>query len=280
MKNLIGIDIGGTKISYHLLNERLKIIDSKIYKTDDIGGGSLKLLDYLITTIKKEDKKNIKKIGISINAAVQDNTILKSSVLGVENFPIGNYVKTKTKINARIENDVIAQCIAEYKFGYGKRYKNFAMLNIGTGTRVCYCQNGTIVNGYRNMAGEVSQTKIYSPELKKYFILDEFISGRGIRNIYRELSAKDKTAEDIFKSKDAYSQKTIDIFKNYLNLLFEHIAYFYNPHALILTGSIFNSSGVFLPEAINKFYKSNFDFFRFKVLKSKLKYGNILGVLA
>lgn len=279
MRHLIGIDIGGTKVAFYVLSERLSLLKYKKLDTNKMKFGSIKLIDNLISIIKQENINNIKKVGISINAAVYNNMILKSSVLGVENFPLADYIKSRIHVPVEIENDVVAFTKAEAKLGYGKRYKCFAVLNIGTGTRICLFQNGNLVKGYRNMAGEISQLKVYSKEFNKYFILDNFISGRGISNIYKELTGRKKTTEDIFKEKNSHSVKAINIFKENLVRLFESIAYFYNPEAIILTGSVFDSSGMFLADVLKKVYSSNFDFFRFTVHKSKIKYANVLGVL-
>lgn len=279
-KILIGIDIGGTKTSYYVMSDDLATLKHRRFSTQKLGGGSLKLLDKLILMVHREGVENVKRIGISINAAVQNNTILKSSALGVENFPLEDYMGKELNVPIYVENDVVAQAKAECQLGYGKRYKSFAVLNIGTGTRVCYCQDGTVVTGNRNMGGEVSQLKVYTREFDKHFLLDELISGRGISNIYRELTDQDKSARDIFNAQsDPAALQTIGIFKRYLVYLFEAISYFYNPEAVIVNGSVFKSAQLFLKEVTDSFYESNFDFFKFNVHRSQLKNANVLGVL-
>lgn len=278
MSHLAGIDIGGTKVDYLLFSDKFRIIKKNTFKTNKIGGGSLRLLDFLLNQIKKEKKLSFAKIGISINAAVKQSKILKSSVLGVENFPLGKYIeKVFKKTEVIVENDVISSAKAEISFGYGKTYKKIALLNIGTGTHVTYCNNGEVISGYNNVGGEISQTKIFLKDMNKTFLLDDLISGRGISNIYKHFTNESVEARQIFLSKNNQAKKTIEIFKKKLAYLFELIAYFYNPEALILTGSVFKSSEFFLDEVYMRFKKNNFNFFHFKLFRSKLKYANITG---
>jgi len=279
MKYLLGIDIGGTKVAYQVLNQQYKTLKQKVFNTQQLGGGTSKFVDSLVSIIATEDLKQIKKIGIAINAAVYNNKILKSSVLNTENYPLAEYLKNKFNIDVSVENDVIAFAKAELKLGYGKKIKNFAVLNIGTGTHVTYCQNGTLLTGYRNVAGEISQIKLYIKEFNKIFLLDDFISGRGLKNIYSELTGKEKEAVEIFHDKDIFSIQTIEIFKKYLISLFENISYFYNPDVIVLTGSLFKSSDKFLYTVLKEFNKTNFNFFTFTIVHSKLKNGYIIGSL-
>lgn len=281
MKYLIGIDIGGTKVAYEVFDEKLHHIHSKVFETKAIGGGSLALIDTLLSHIQKEpfNKNDITRIGISINAAVAKNSILKSSVLGVEHFDLVSYIQKKIKVPVSIENDVVSATKAELKLGHGKQYRRFALLNIGTGTRICYCQDGTIIQGYNNVAGEISQTKIFAPEFKKYILLDNFISGNGIAAIYKKLTNSTKSAKEILQEKNEYSIKTVEMFTKSLAYLFELIAYFYNPEVVVVTGSVFQSSSLFLKQALKRFYANNLEFFHFRVYPSKIKHANVLGAL-
>lgn len=279
MTNYVSLDIGGTKVALYVFDSSFSLLKKEKFSTKELGGGSIKLLDSLYELLQKNITENTKKIGISINAAVKNNVILKSSVLGVDNFPLAKKIEKKFRIPVNVENDSIAFAKAELEKGFGRKYKHLAVLTMGTGTRVNYIQDGMIVNGHQHIAGEISQMKIYVKELKKEFLLDNFISGRGIESVYKLLSGKEKSAKDVFLGKDRYAEKTIALFIQYALWLFELIAYVYNPEIIVLSGSIFNSSDKFLPEVEKMFHERNFSFFHYKIQSSKLLHGNAIGSL-
>ncbi len=279
MKKYLGIDIGGTKVTFVTLNEKYRVLEENVISTVSLQGGTSKFLDNLIAKIQEKDLSKITKIGIAINAAVKNNSILASSVLKAKNLDLGQRLTKKLGKKFVIENDVVASTKAELYKGYGRRYKTFCVLNIGTGTHVNYVQNKNIVTGYNNVAGEISQMKIWVEELGKNILLDNLISGRGISNLYNLLTSKNKSAKEIFEDKGSSAKKSIEIFQNKLLLLFELIAYFYNPEAIILTGSIFKQANRLMPYIKLRFEKENYPFYHFKIHHTKLKYGNILGVL-
>lgn len=282
MQYVAGVDIGGTKVDLIFFDKNLKKIEKIKLYTKELPTGSLALLDSLLSIIyKKVKNESLIKLAIAINAAVKKNIILKSSILGVDNFDIVKYIRKKKGFqNAKIivENDVIAAARAELRFGWGKKIKSFVLLNIGTGIRLAYCSDDYLVTGYNNCAGEISALEIYIDKDKKIF-LEEIISGRGVSNIYSSLSNKNLEAADVFKQKNIYSNKTLILFKSNLLFLFQLIAFFYNPEVLIVTGSIFKSRKLFLKEVHDDFLKKTDKFFHFSLLLSKLKDANIKGVL-
>src|SRR5699024_3031305 len=71
---------------------------------------------------------------------------------------------------------------------------------------------------------------------------EQYISGTGIENTYREITGKDLTGEEIFEnSTDSASKKTIDRFTQDLATFLVTIKNIFDPHGLIIGGGVINS---------------------------------------
>ncbi len=284
MSYLIGIDIGGSKVDILFLNEDLQEIKKIKLFTKNLPNGRLDFLDNILEVVSRDLKnKSVFKMGIAINAAVRNNIILKSSILGKNNFNIEKYIKKrrqfqKTKII--VENDVIAAAKAELKFGWGKKFKNFVVLNIGTGLRLVYCYRNILVSGHNNCAGEISFLNFYNKEFKKTVLLEDILSGKGISNVYFYFTGKKIEAKEIFAKCDFYAKKTLHLFKKNLLFLFQLIAFFYNPEAVVVTGSVFKAKDLFLNIAYKDFIEKTDGLFHFTLVNSKLNNANIMGILS
>lgn len=253
----LSIDIGGTKILVIIYSQDYQALKSEIYKTSLIFKEKhLKELEILFLKIVEKFGKNFKKVGISFNCAINKDNIIYSTLLGGEvsvNIKkiCKNYFDFKEFIS---NNDVVCMAKAENYFGYGKKYKNYVLVNLGTGIRVVAVSDGKIIRGYKNLAGEISPLKIYLEETKNYIELDNLLAGKGLKNLTNLLSNKEvEINEEFFK--DIKNKKFIKIYLKYLSKLLTKITYFYNPEVIIFSGSITKSSDYWL-EDLKKFYYS------------------------
>ena len=169
----LGIDIGGTKIGYGVLNDEDKIIfRHKTYIKSSI------TQDEFCNTIY-EDVNNILE---SLNLKQQDFTGMALAFPGYVNFDEGYVVFTPSILNisqfpARerlsrlfphmkvvIENDVNVAAIAEHKYGAGKGFDHMTYIAIGTGVGNGLILNGNIYRGAYGGAGELGHMLIRPDE--------------------------------------------------------------------------------------------------------------------
>jgi len=152
MANVIGIDIGGTKITGIVFDgkkivKELKIVTPK-NKSDFIY--SLKhLVNFLSTGI------NIKKIGIGVPGRVNP---LKFTTSGGPNLSFLEGLKFSllfSTMSLKIDNDAHCFTRCEMIMGAGKKMNSFAVLTLGTGIGGGIVINRQLYAGSHNAGGEL-----------------------------------------------------------------------------------------------------------------------------
>jgi len=280
----LAVDIGGTKIEVCTFGRNFNLLSSKKVSTKDFPINSMEFLKPIKDLLRDNFSDTIKKIGISFNCVVHKGVITYSSLLGgYSNFPLSEEWSKEFNIPVVIENDVNAMALAESEFGHGKNRQSMLLINIGTGIRLSFIYEGKVIHGFTSNLGEISQRIMTVPELSdKEVNIDDFLSGKGISNIYKDFSGDDISAKEIFSkvTSDNNAQAAVNIFTKYFSRFLSELSYFYNPEIIVLNGSLKHASEHFLPQALDMYYKQNFKFFYFKdVLISEIDHGASLGAV-
>jgi len=147
MKRLIGIDIGGTKISVCLGDEKSTIVASKRIKTQPLKGAKngLPAIVREIEQLLDEQKvliAQIAGIGIASPGPISSKAgliISPPNLKGWENTRIVEYFEHHFHKKVCMNNDA---GLAEYEFGASKETPNLIYLTTSTGMG-----GGAIVNG-------------------------------------------------------------------------------------------------------------------------------------
>lgn len=80
-----------------------------------------------------------------------------------------------------IDNDLNATALAEARWGTGRRHDNFVYVNIGTGLAVGIIDEGRLVRGRRNFAGEIGLCLLPpNPVQPVWHNLESVVSGGGL----------------------------------------------------------------------------------------------------
>jgi glucokinase len=170
-KNLIGIDIGGTKCAVLLgrMNEdQVDILDKQSYVTAEYVTPQ-KMLPAFKEGIEQLLKRNnlsasnISAIGISCGGPLESK---KGVILSPPNLPgwdevrIVEYFQQQTGIPTAVQNDANACALAEWKFGAGRGTQNMIFLTFGTGMGAGLILNGQLYAGTNDNAGEVGHIRL------------------------------------------------------------------------------------------------------------------------
>ncbi|MDZ7336543.1 MAG: putative N-acetylmannosamine-6-phosphate 2-epimerase [candidate division KSB1 bacterium] len=156
----IGIDLGGTKASFGIVNpegtvQSQKIIPSRWER------GTRQVIGQLIDQIQqllRSSQEQILAIGIAASGRVDplrgivfDGVPLADDYIG---FPIVETFQTKIKLPISIENDANAAAFAEYALIKASRPDRLVVITIGTGIGGGIIIDGKLVRG-RGNAGEI-----------------------------------------------------------------------------------------------------------------------------
>ena len=247
----LGIDIGGSKISLCTYDGAFELVSHKEIPTALFRQRSLLFIDDLEAFILNKCPRVRKRIGISFKGSITAGVITYSSLLGGQvNYQLASRFSKKFGCPVTVDNDVVCMTKAESRYGKGRGVSNFTLVNLGTGLRLGYCENGRVLSGKGNNFGEISSLTLTVPELEHSSAsLDDLLSGRGISHMYYKLTGQEKSAKDIFyDTHNPYARTAREIFTHYMAELLRMVSCFYNPELIVFAGSVMKSHEFFFAE--------------------------------
>ena len=220
MAKIVGIDIGGTKISGAIIENGIIISDIKKEKTPFCTSEILEQAFKIIQKLQKTEK--IDAIAIATAGAVNNEN---SQVIG----STGNLPKDYSSTNFKeifekkfnlpflIENDANAAAFAEYKIGAAKGSSSSITVTLGTGVGGGIIINDKILKGKSGAAGEIGHIILGIKEKRactcgQYNCFEAYASGTGFKKTIEELSKElPEFKNSILKNKKAEELSTYDI---------------------------------------------------------------------
>ena len=151
-KYVIGIDLGGTKISGAVANLNGDIISQYTLPTKAEEGEKKvlqRIIDIVEKVIEKSNVDNFISIGIGSPGPLdtKEGVIITTPNLPFKNFNIVKPLVEKFNIPAYLDNDANVAAIGEYTFGAGKGTNNMVFITVSTGIGGGAILNGRIYRG-------------------------------------------------------------------------------------------------------------------------------------
>lgn len=159
----VGIDIGGTKMAFALVDEQGKIHAEHRLPTNAENG-----VEAVITALAQgvrtlSQHVPIEGIGIGVPGYVNptNGVVLEAVNLGWHNIPLADLLAAELKtVPVCVQKDVNAAVMGELRFGAAKSYQNVVLIAIGTGLGIGILNNGQPVTGLDGAAGELGHAGI------------------------------------------------------------------------------------------------------------------------
>jgi len=244
MNRALGIDIGGTKISYALINNKGEI-KSEIKKIET-PKSDIKIM-LTLKTIICEFEKEVEFIAIATAGAVNnENTkVIGSTANLASGYKDINFQNLSSK-KVFIENDANCAAWAEYRIGASKGYDNSIMLTLGTGVGGGIILNGKLLKGKSGAAGEMHFMMSRKQERKctcgAYDCFEAYASGNGLRLTGAEIYSEENiTTYDIIERAKNNEQKAIlalDTWQNDIALGILGLNNIFDTECFVLSGSM------------------------------------------
>ena len=241
----IGVDVGGTKILAQAFDEKLKLLNEIIVKTD-VRHGKAGFLKQLYNLIDAFYGKTVRGIGVAVPGIVDYR---KGILVRAPHLPTGKNLKLKTLLEKRyktpvhVDHDINAFLAAEISKSPLRKRKNLLAVMVGTGLGGAAVVDGKLFYGKSGFAGEFGHMVIdkegalktleqktsghFLPLIAKSLRLPRPAQWRGAF-FAKRLDAKDKNALLLKKS----LTESLGIGLSNLNLIF-------NPEAILLGGSVY-----------------------------------------
>lgn len=167
MKYIIGVDLGGTKISCALSDLTGKLIETQVVATN-ASEGEVAVLNRIINVIDKvmlntnTAREDIKAIGIGAPGPLdaRRGIIVEPANLPFINFDLVTPIREKFNIPVYLDNDANAAAIGEFMFGAGKGTENMVYITVSTGVGGGAILNGKIYRGRTTNALEIGHTTV------------------------------------------------------------------------------------------------------------------------
>ena len=258
MTKVLAIDVGGTKLSYAIINEKGEFL-SEVKKIS-----TAKKIEELIQTFKNiiaENEKDVDMVAFATAGAVNiENTKVDSST---PNLPKGyNDIdfSTLSQKPVFVENDANAAAWAEYKVGAAVGEDNNITITLGTGVGGGFIVDGKLLRGKSGRGGEVGSMKINGRgrvcTCNRKDCWESYASGTGLKytaeevaendpifstSMFKTKQAKEVTTYDIVagvKENDEYSIKVFNIWKQDLITGLINITNIFDPKTIVISGGM------------------------------------------
>lgn len=262
---VIGIDIGGTKISVCIGNLEGAIfaqqkVPTSTLENPEVGLRKIKTLIGDLLVEQNIEVQDIKAIGLSMPGPVsikEGIMIAPPNLPSWKKVPIVAYLRREFEKPVFMNNDANAAVLAEWKFGSAKGVDNLIYLTMSTGMGGGIISNGKLLQGATDTAGEVGHLvlDLEGPKCPcgQRGCFEAFCGGKNIADFLKEEIAKKKIQTKIcdlvkgdlhaidmktlvtaVREKDSYA---LEVWEKYINRLAQGIGILLmtlNPDAIIL----------------------------------------------
>ncbi len=291
MKNtIIGIDLGGTKISAAIATDKGKVLAIKTVPTEAKLGLAhvVSRMTDLVNALcigTGRPFNSIKCVGVGAPGPVIASS---GTVVNPPNLPGWGKVALRPMLEKRLktkvvlENDANAAAIGELRFGAGKKFSDFVYVTVSTGIGGGIVINKQLFRGSSGSAGEVGHMVIDMNGPKcpcgRKGHLEGMAAGPAI---HKQAGMSPRDIEMLAKKGNKKAKAQIELAAYRIGTGFANIAHILNPEAIIVGGGV-SSFGKPFFDAINKRVKECvISGVRVKVIPAKLKKDvGVIGALA
>jgi glucokinase len=227
---LVGVDIGGTKITAGLVENGLVAksftVSTEPEKQKD------EILNNLLNAINKVITPATKSIGIGVPGIIDDkNGIIceLNNIPSWKNFPLKQSVEKRFQIPVFVNNDANCFILGSKYFGEAKNYSNVVGITLGTGVGSGVLVNGKLYSGAENGAGEFGQIPY------KDSIFEEYCCGQFFNKIKKVDGEK---LFSIAKNADESALKIWEELGINLGELVKIVIFSFAPEIIVFGGSV------------------------------------------
>lgn len=166
-KWVVGVDLGGTKIDIGLIDPNNRIVERFKMPTnpDDGPESAVERIAECVNNFgsKLPDRERVAALGICCPGPLDHEAgvlINPTNLPKFFNVPLKQMLADRLKIPVSMEHDAKAAGLGEFYYGAGRNEKSMVFIIIGTGVGAAIIQNGELIRGVKNFAGEVGHVTV------------------------------------------------------------------------------------------------------------------------
>ncbi len=197
---VLGVDIGGTKVAVGLVNSRGRVVFSSrapMIARGSADQGFRAVRDAIDGVMLDPRAKNIEKIGVCVPGWVdaKRGVVLSTANLPCwRNYPLAQNIQKPYRLPTRLANDANAAALAEARWGSARGYQSAFYVTLGTGIGTAIILQDHIYDGRTGAAGEGGHMTInfHGPSCRcgKRGCIEMYASGTAIAERARSLLRK------------------------------------------------------------------------------------------
>lgn len=265
--NVVGVDMGGTKILAAVVDEEGEILGTSKIPTNAKKSSSTvidRISDCIRMAIHGSNvaTDSIQAIGIGAPGPLDPETgiVIFAPNLGWKNVPLKAELEKRLDIPTFVDNDVNVGTLGEYTFGAGQGVQNIVGIFVGTGIGGGIIMNGELFHGASKTAGEIGHIIVQEGGPRcgcgNRGCLEAFASRTAMTKTFKKAIKKGKKSvlskltdgdlstirsSVLAKAVNSNDKLTLKVFKKttkYLGVGIGSIVNFLNPEMIILGGGV------------------------------------------
>jgi len=284
-KYIIGVDLGGTKITTAISDLDGQILSKTTIATLS-SEGEKKVVERIIETIEsvlkesKISKDKVLTIGVGSPGIInpKEGKIMMAANLPFEDYCLVEPIKAYFNIPCYLENDANAAALGEFTFGTGRGKKNFIYVTVSTGVGGAAIIDGKLYHGNTSNAFEVGHM-ILDPrsEIKcncgLYGDVEALCSGTAIAkraaNAVKQgketllsdvLDISTKDVHEAYLKKDAVAIEILHEAFDYMGIAVANLITIFDPEMVVIGGGVSSVGSLFFDRVKASAKKSCLDF--------------------
>jgi glucokinase len=273
--NLLGIDLGGTKLALAILTDEGKILNRQTILLGDRKGKEVGLLitesiGYL-SDIAEANGTRIDSVGISVPGISRNErgNVWAPNILGWDDYPLLKEIREVCgEIPVIVDSDRACSVSGEFWKGNARDCRNVIFITVGTGIGAGILVDGEVLRGEHDIAGAIGWMALGRPFDDKYAgcgCFEYFSSGEGIARLAKEFLKNRKTcsgelekkwegnisSHDVFtafQNNDPLATEVIRQCIEYWGMAAANLVSLFNPEKIIFGGGVFGPAIPLIPE--------------------------------
>lgn len=256
---IIGIDLGGTKVSAALFSETGETIEKAYQLLNGASGSAVSIViaETILALRNRRPDLPVTAVGICVPGIVysKQGTVWAPNIPGWGNYPLRNDLRAvlnDPSIRISIESDRTCYILGEVWKGAAQGCSNAIYLAVGTGIGAGILLDGRIIHGANDIVGATGWMALEAP-YKEEFVpvgcFEYYASGNGIGNQAKLLYGDDsKTSYDIFAGygEDPVATQILDKAIRMWGMGAANLVSLFNPQMVIFGGGVFGPAVRFI----------------------------------
>lgn len=249
-KNVIGIDLGGTKIEVCMLDTDRNILSRK-RDFSYVEDGNEKVVETCMRLISElTEGRKFEAVGMGTGGTYDPDLDLLYGLPHTPSYEVEGFIKSfrdRLSVPLVIENDANCLALAEYFASCAGRYSYVMAVIIGTGMGSGLILNNKLYRGSKGGAGEIGHNSIDIKgrlcECGSKGCAEAYLSGRSLSRRFSELTGKDLDVPALYKLYKKGDKNAVQFFEESSKLMARIFANAINTldlEAIILGGGVSN----------------------------------------